>query len=64
MPAVIVECGFLSNKEEEARLMQEDYRREVAESIVLGIMDWHALEMEKPAPLAAVDRSNEPADGT
>lgn len=59
VPSVLVECGFLSNKEEEAKLMQEVYRQAVARSIVQGVADWQALEIEKPAALEAVDRSEE-----
>ena len=29
-PAVLVECGFLSNPEEEAMLRQEDYQTKLA----------------------------------
>ena len=60
VPSVLVECGFLSNREEEARLMQEDYRQQVARGVVQGLLDWHALPQEKPQPLPAVDRSDEP----
>ena len=60
IPGVLVECGFLSNKAEEALLMQETYRQQVAEAIVQGVLNWHALEIEKPQPLEAVDRSGEP----
>ena len=37
---VIAECGFLSNREEEALLQDEDYRRRVAEAIRKGICDY------------------------
>lgn len=60
VPSVLVECGFLSNREEEARLMQEDYRERIARSVVQGVIDWQMLPQEKPKPLAAVDRSDEP----
>ena len=59
MPSVLVECGFLSNKAEEALLMTEEYRQRVAEAIVQGVMNWHALPQEKPQPLEAVDSSGE-----
>ena len=59
VPSVLVECGFLSNREEEARLMQEDYRQRIAEAVAQGVLDWQALEMERPEPLPAVDRSGE-----
>jgi len=60
VPSVLVECGFLSNKVEEALLMQETYRQQIAEAIVCGVAEWYTLDMEKPAPLEAVDRSGEP----
>ncbi|MDD4832177.1 MAG: N-acetylmuramoyl-L-alanine amidase [Clostridia bacterium] len=37
-PSVIVECGFLSNKEEEMLLQQDEYRGEIVNSIFEGIM--------------------------
>jgi len=60
VPSVLVECGFLSNKAEEALLMQETYRQQIAEAIVQGVMDWQRLQIEKPQPLPAQDRSDEP----
>ena len=36
-PTVIVECGFLSNAEEERRLATEEYRQKIAEAIKKGI---------------------------
>ena len=57
---ILVECGFLSNKAEEALLMQETYRQQAAEAIVQGILDWKNLQIEKPQPLPAQDRSDEP----
>lgn len=60
IPGALVECGFLSNRAEEALLLQESYRLQVAETIVQGVLDWRDLKIEKPQPLAAVDRSGEP----
>lgn len=59
IPSVLVECGFLSNKADEALLMQETYRRQVAEAIVQGVVAWRQLQIEKPQPLPAQDRSGE-----
>lgn len=39
-PTVIVECGFLSNREEEAKLVTEEYQQKVAESVCRGIMGY------------------------
>lgn len=39
-PAVIVECGFLSNQAEAALLITEEYQEKVAFAIHLGIMEY------------------------
>ena len=59
VPSVLVECGFLSNREEEALLLTEGYRQRVAQAIAQGVVAWHALPQGKPAPLPAVDRTGE-----
>ncbi|MCI5587375.1 MAG: N-acetylmuramoyl-L-alanine amidase, partial [Lachnospiraceae bacterium] len=38
--AIIVECGFLSNKEESALLCSNDYQEKVADSISKGIIKY------------------------
>lgn len=40
IPAVIVECGFLSNPEEEANLNNETYQEKVAWAIYVGIVEY------------------------
>ena len=40
MPAVLVECGFLSNAEEEQKLQAEDYQWQVAQSIHAGLCEF------------------------
>lgn len=39
-PAVIIECGFLSNSEEETLLLSSDYREKVCYSILCGIIKY------------------------
>lgn len=39
VPAVLVECGFLSNPAEAAKLATDDYRRDVAFTIFLAVSD-------------------------
>ena len=39
-PAVLVECGFLSNAEDEALLVTEEYRQKVAYAIFKGTLAW------------------------
>ena len=41
IPAVIVECGFLSNKNELEKLKDEKYQRMMAFSIFCGIIEYH-----------------------
>ena len=40
IPIAIVECGFLSNPEEEQLLQQDDYQNKIAWGIYNGIMDY------------------------
>lgn len=46
LPAAIVECGFLTNAEEEAMLNDEKYQEKVAWAIYLGILDYFGKENE------------------
>ena len=43
-PAVMVECGFLSNAEETLRLRQADYQMTLAVTIAAGYLQWAAGE--------------------
>ena len=40
IPISIVECGFLSNPEEEQLLLTDDYQTKLAWGIYTGIMDY------------------------
>lgn len=42
MPAVLVECSFLSHRDEEERLRDPEYRQRVADSIHIGIENFVA----------------------
>ena len=44
-PAVMVECGFLSNPEEAAKLEDAAYRRQVAFAIMSGILSYRGEEV-------------------
>ncbi len=41
-PAVMVECGFLSNPEEAAKLEDAGYRKKVAFAIMSGVMEYRS----------------------
>ncbi|MBQ9085793.1 MAG: N-acetylmuramoyl-L-alanine amidase [Clostridia bacterium] len=45
-PAVLVECGFLSNADECARLSSKDYQKQMALSIALSILEYCADDTE------------------
>lgn len=39
-PAVLIECGFLSNPEEEASLCNDNYRKKFCEAVIRGIFNF------------------------
>ncbi len=41
IPAVVVECGFLSNKEEASKLINDDYQSQMAFCIYCGIVNYY-----------------------
>lgn len=43
-PTVMVECGFLSNPDEAALLVTEDYQQKVAFTIYAGLMEYLSAE--------------------
>lgn len=43
-PAVIVECGFLSNAEEEALLITESYKEKTCYAVVCGIVTYLSIK--------------------
>ncbi len=43
IPAVLVECGFLSNRAEEKKLLTADYRQQVAQSLLDGLLSYRQL---------------------
>lgn len=49
VPAVLVECGFLSNPQEAELLGQETYQNDMAAAIYNGIIDFLEQREEEPA---------------
>ena len=41
VPAVIVECGFLSNSVEKEKLLSQEYQEKIAWAIYMGILDYY-----------------------
>ncbi|MDH5159804.1 N-acetylmuramoyl-L-alanine amidase family protein [Heyndrickxia oleronia] len=59
MPAILVECGFMSNKTESALLKSADYRKNVAQAIVDGLAKTYGLT--KGATEVANTNDNKPS---
>ncbi len=49
MPACLVECGFLTHKEERSRLITDEYQQKLAEGIVTGIKEFTKEYLTKDA---------------
>lgn len=47
IPAVIAECGFLSNYEEEQLLNTSKYQKSIAKALVSGIEKYYSLQEER-----------------
>lgn len=43
-PAILVECGFLSNPTESSKLQQETYQQKMAFAITAGVLDVYRKE--------------------
>ena len=50
-PAVLVEGGFLSNKDDVARLTSEDYREQMATAITEGVLKYREVLKQRKASL-------------
>lgn len=45
IPAVIIECGFISNENEEKLLLTDDYKNKIIDSIVYGLEEYFRLSL-------------------
>jgi N-acetylmuramoyl-L-alanine amidase len=54
-PAVLVEGGFLSSKEEMAKLANGDYREQMAEAISDGILRYREVLKQRQPTLAVTE---------
>ena len=48
MPAVLVECGFMTNKKEAELLRSDSYRRTIAEAICKGVCSYFGQNYKQP----------------
>ena len=47
MPAVLLECGFMTNKKEAELLRSYEYRKKVGNAIAEGILQYFAIDKEE-----------------
>jgi N-acetylmuramoyl-L-alanine amidase len=40
IPTILIECGFLSNNEEEKKLITDDYQEKIAWAIYTGLVKY------------------------
>ncbi|MDS6270324.1 N-acetylmuramoyl-L-alanine amidase [Clostridioides difficile] len=40
MPAILIECGFLTTPSEEQKIINEKYQDQLAEGIVQGVLSY------------------------
>jgi N-acetylmuramoyl-L-alanine amidase len=54
-PAVLIEGGFLTNKEDISKLASEDYRGQIAAAVADGILRYRAAANQRKSTLAVTD---------
>ena len=50
MPSILIECGFMDNKEEAKLLKQDGYRRTCAKAICKGICNFYKITYKEASP--------------
>lgn len=55
IPAVLIECGFLSDASESKSIADVPWRRQLAHAVAMGIYNYQNLVQYKRAPLRAAD---------
>lgn len=53
MPALLVECGFMTNPKEAALLKSDDYRRKCAKAIADALIEFYNLKLNREEPKLA-----------
>lgn len=58
IPSVLVETGFVSNKVEEQKLNTHSYRRQIAQAIYKGLVDYRRNNLSSAAPAPSHNKSD------
>jgi len=56
-PAVLIEGGFITNKEELSKLASEDYRDQLAAAVADGVLRYRDVVSQRESPLAATGQN-------
>jgi N-acetylmuramoyl-L-alanine amidase len=62
-PAVLIECGFVSNNAESTLISSSAWRAHVAEAIVDGVANYRVLAERKTRPKVIADYRREAVTG-
>ena len=57
-PAVLIECGFITNKDELSKLISEDYRDQLAAAVADGILRYREAVSQQKSALAATGQKS------
>src|SRR5215472_11772926 len=57
-PAVLIEGGFLTNKDDVSKLASEDYRNQLAAAVADGILHYRDAVSRRESAIAAADRKS------
>ena len=57
-PAVLIEGGFLTNKEDISKLASEDYRDQIAAAVADGILRYRDAARQRKSTVAATVRES------
>lgn len=47
VPSVLIECGFISNSEEEKLLLSTDYQARLGQAVAQGVINYRTLEARR-----------------
>jgi len=57
-PAVLIECGFITNKDELSKLVSEDYRDQLAAAVADGVLRYRDAVSHRKSALAATGQKS------
>lgn len=62
MPAVVIENGFMDSRKESMYMLDENFQREVAREVAMGICDYFNVPYIKAIPTDSINWNDKPLD--